>query len=335
MPTEPNPGPTQEEVKPSGKEEYFSISPFLLRPSSQGRFSIFLRQGENLVLYTYRGETFTQKHRERLLEMGVRKVFVRDSERRNFDSYILNHLGEILEDEAIGRSERAQAWYDCTTKVVQSIWEWKLPQSSDQKALKNVEKVVSQSVRFILEPENLNYLARFLRQGFKMYHHSLSTMVYSIAVAGGLVDMDDEALTPMGLGAILHDLGKGGMDGILDKKRKDYEEEDWNAYRSHPARGVAMCSGIPLNQISLNCILFHHEQEDGKGFPTGMSGKDLPLYVKVVSLCNAYDNLTRATAEGPAKNPFQALKSLKAYKERYNEPLLCKLITVLANANLT
>ncbi|MFO7932141.1 MAG: HD domain-containing phosphohydrolase, partial [Desulfosalsimonas sp.] len=86
------------------------------------------------------------------------------------------------------------------------------------------------------------------------------------------------------------------------------DENEWKLIKLHPVHGVRMCTNISVPQTSLNCIVFHHEKFDGTGYPTGMSGSEIPVYVRALTCCDVYDAITSIRPYAPAKTAFEALK---------------------------
>lgn len=307
----------------------------MLRPATRGRFTIFLKQGESLVLYTSQGETFTQSHRQRLLDTGVEYVYVRTQERGDYEGYIRRYLAEILHDANVPIVERAHAWGEVSASLMRGLWEKKLPRPMTDKSLQRLQSVLEHSIVFLQNPVSLKSVVHLLGRGFKIYHHSLGTLVFTMNVVAGLPGLSEKDLVRVGLGALMHDIGKARLpDELLSKRREHFSASDWRLYRSHPALGVGLCAGLQLSQETINCMLLHHEREDERGFPSGLGGEDLPSYVKALILCNAYDNLTRATPDGPALSPFESLKHLQAQSGAFDKIFLRRLIRVLSSAEL-
>jgi HD-GYP domain-containing protein (c-di-GMP phosphodiesterase class II) len=133
----------------------------------------------------------------------------------------------------------------------------------------------------------------------------------------------------------LHDIGKTGLPtGLMDRRPDGWTPEEEAQFKSHPAMGVGLLVGLPLPTETLHCILFHHEQEDGKGFPAGLPSAGIPFFVKALTVCNTYDALTRACVWRPAYPPFEALRKMEARKETFDRAMFKRLIMILADADM-
>ncbi len=317
-----------------GGPKLLAVSPQFIMPTAKSSFNVLLKQNDRLVLYTKGGEAFTPEHRQRLLDMGVRQVFVRAEEKGSFEEYMRENLAAILGDESIPVEERARAWKSTSTTLTRDILETKLAAGAKRR-FEHLKELINATADFIANPDALKRVAALIQKGFKIYDHSLATMVFTYSVLRTYNELDQSVLFNASLGALLHDLGKSALpEALLEKRSEALTADDRIQLHGHPAAGVAMLAAMPLATETIHCVLFHHERADGSGYPSGLTNEYIPLPAKVVILCNAYDNLTRATPDGPALKPFQALTRIKADRERYDIDAIKRLIMVLSNAEI-
>ncbi|MFW5837988.1 MAG: HD-GYP domain-containing protein [Desulfovibrionaceae bacterium] len=315
--------------------KFSPVSPMLLRPWSQGSFAVYLSQGDQYVLYTNKGGAYTEKHRQALAEMDVDMVHVPRDQLKNYEAYLLENLGDILTDESIPLSVRGQAWFEASMATARSVFEEKLPRKLFKVRFSHIRRLVRDSVAFFDSPGALHNVTRLVSKGYKGYHHSMGTMVLNFFVLRGFGEMDQDGLTQASLGALLHDVGKVDLpEELLTKKPESLSRSEEEQFRTHPSRGVGMCIGLPLDIMAQHCILFHHEQENGEGYPAGLAGDAIPLPVKTLSVCNVYDALTRPAPWRPAYSPYEALQKLSRRKSRFHGESLRRLILLLAKAEI-
>jgi HD-GYP domain-containing protein (c-di-GMP phosphodiesterase class II) len=114
---------------------------------------------------------------------------------------------------------------------------------------------------------------------------------YSLAI-GRELGWDEDQLMTLELGALLHDVGKIGVnDGVLRKPAK-LEPDEWEHMQRHPELGAHMLRDVPFLQASLSCVLYHHERYDGRGYPYRLTGEAIPLEARIVSVADTYDAMT-------------------------------------------
>ncbi len=314
----------------------FPVSPFLLVPEAQGEFTVYLQQDDRLVLYASRGEQFTPAHRERLVDMGVKQVFVRSEDKNRYERYVEHHLASILADETIPSEERCQVWHDASLNMVRDMFDFDLPGAELRNRYNRVRLLLKSVMRFISRPEMLKELSKLVAHGQDLHRHGLGVLVYTATLLNAFDGTDSKLIQAACMGALLHDLGKRKLPrDLLDARPDLWTPEEKRLYQTHPSLGVSLASRLPLSQETLTCILFHHEREDGQGYPSGAIGEDIPFYPKVVALCNRFDNLTRGKPWREPRSPFAALREIKADGGFTSSDILRRFILVLSRANMT
>jgi putative two-component system response regulator len=117
-----------------------------------------------------------------------------------------------------------------------------------------------------------------------------------LARAAGL---DSDQVMAVRYGGILHDVGKIGVGQVILRKPGSLTEEEWVKVRAHPAIGAQIVQSMRLAQQVVPIVRGHHERWDGRGYPDGLKGKEIPIGARIVALVDAYD----AMATG---RPYQA-----------------------------
>lgn len=117
----------------------------------------------------------------------------------------------------------------------------------------------------------------------------VSRFANRLATALGMTSAEVARVT---IGGFLHDLGKIGIpDQILNKKER-LTDEEYDVIRTHPDVGWRMLAGHPLAHLAEHAIRSHHEAPDGRGYPQGLSGADIPRDALIVGVCDAFDAMT-------------------------------------------
>jgi putative two-component system response regulator len=121
--------------------------------------------------------------------------------------------------------------------------------------------------------------------------HSERVMRYSLELADavGIDPGDREVLRK---GALLHDVGKISIpDAILNKPGRLTDEET-SAIRAHPLTGAHIVEPLLTMRDAIGLIRWHHERIDGRGYPDGIGGNDIPRLVRILSVCDVFDSLS-------------------------------------------
>jgi putative nucleotidyltransferase with HDIG domain len=96
-----------------------------------------------------------------------------------------------------------------------------------------------------------------------------------------------EALT-IGVAARLHDVGKVAVPDAVLNKREPLTDDEWATLRRHPVVGAEVVRRIPELHAAAPLIRAHHERWDGRGYPDGLSGHEIPLGARVIAVADAF-----------------------------------------------
>jgi len=126
------------------------------------------------------------------------------------------------------------------------------------------------------------------------------------------------------LAAPMHDVGKIGVpDSILLKPGK-LEPEELSIMRKHVLTGSKILSGtdIPMMKMAHDIALYHHERWDGKGYPYGLKGDEIPQCARIVSIVDVYDALSTRRIYKPSYSEEETLRMMQEQKGKHFEPYL-------------
>lgn len=121
-----------------------------------------------------------------------------------------------------------------------------------------------------------------------------------------------ERLETLEYGAYLHDIGKIGIKEEILTKPGDLTKEEYEHIKSHPLIGEKIVQGIEFFKPTLPLIRSHHECYDGKGYPDGLKGEEIPFLARIISLCDAFDAMTSDRSYREAYPVDQVLAEIKA-----------------------
>ena len=125
--------------------------------------------------------------------------------------------------------------------------------------------------------------------------HSQRVTMYSVAI-GKAMDIPRERIELLRQAAVLHDLGKIGIREAVLNKPGRLTEEEFKEITLHPEVAVRILEPIPFFKPLLPAILHHHERFDGKGYPSRIAGKDIPLESRIMAIADTFDAMTSTRA---------------------------------------
>jgi putative nucleotidyltransferase with HDIG domain len=149
--------------------------------------------------------------------------------------------------------------------------------------------------------------------------HSERTEIYAEKIAQKM-GMEKERIRDLKLAGLLHDIGKiGTYDNLLDKD-SDLTDEEQKIVRDHPSQGVKILEGIKQLNKLLPIIKHHHERYDGKGYPDGLKGEEIPLGARILHVADSYDAMTADRPYRKALDPEHAIQELLNHSGEQFDP---------------
>lgn len=144
---------------------------------------------------------------------------------------------------------------------------------------------------------------------------------YSAALARA-IGWNDEQVKLLKLAAPMHDTGKVGIPHSILKSPNKLTEAEWEVMRQHPAIGhqILEKGESPLFKLAAEIALAHHEKWDGSGYPSGLSGKDIPESARIIALADVFDALTMERAYKKSWTIKEAFEHIKLDANKHFDP---------------
>ncbi len=140
--------------------------------------------------------------------------------------------------------------------------------------------------------------------------HSAAVARYSRAIAqrAGFSKQQEELVH---IAALLHDIGKFILPDRILKANVPLTDEDWMLIRRHPQQGARVVSSLDGYGPVADIILAHHERIDGKGYPRGLEGDDIPELARIISVADTYDVMTARDSYRTPTSSYEAIQELR------------------------
>ena len=140
----------------------------------------------------------------------------------------------------------------------------------------------------------LNTLAAFLySETGETKRHCTFVSQLSCEIIKELGHLRAEELKSILISGRLHDIGKITMPKILLKNKKKFTESEMKLMKNHSEAGYRILNNITSSTTIKEGVLHHHERYDGTGYPYGLSGKQIPLFARIIAVADAYDAMTK------------------------------------------
>jgi len=158
--------------------------------------------------------------------------------------------------------------------------------------------------------------------------HSYRGVRYAVEL-GRAAGLSPTEMADLEYGALLHDIGKIGVDDVILKKTGPLTEQEWEIMRQHPAVGYNVLKSLDFLHTALPVVLHHQERYDGHGYPHGLKGEQIPLLARIFSVADSFDAMTSDRPYRRAMRADQALHELRRNAGTQFDPRLAEIFIKL------
>lgn len=289
---------------------------------------LFVDKKDRFLLYVNRN-TIIDFGKIDLLKEHAERLYVRKEDRKIFSCYLESSLRNIVNDSTLNADEKAGIVYDVAKRIMLNVLE-------NPRSGKNIERskeLISSTIDFVINSKDASRsLIKVLSYDYYTYTHSVNVSVLGLAfLKYSRIPLDE--LRSIGIGLMLHDIGKTQIPTEIINKNGRLTEEEFAKVKEHVDFGAKILKETGrLDNISFYAILQHHEKYNGKGYPLGLKGENIHKYGQLACIVDVYDALTTRRSYAEARTPFAALKVMKNEMEgSFNNELLMKFIQFLGS----
>ncbi len=123
------------------------------------------------------------------------------------------------------------------------------------------------------------------------HNHSRNVAAYVTRIASHM-KLPSRELSLLNNAALLHDIGKIGIPEAILNKASSLTDEEYNIIKTHPEVGYNILRPVTAFGSFINAVRYHHERYDGKGYPAGLSGEEIPFHARILAVADCFDAMT-------------------------------------------
>jgi len=320
------------QVKTKAGTRFLPIYLESLRLDTVLDFDLYIKIGQEMVLYRSADLPFTGKTRQMLLTNNVKRLYVSDGDRKHYQHYIEQNLTNILNDQTIPEKRKAGILYETSKSLMKDV----LDNPSFGDNIKRSQNLVADTVGFVLKGQQaFHNLLKISSFDYYTYTHSVNVCTFSIALAQQIGRNDEEYLYELGLGALLHDIGKSRISERILNKRTSLSPVEYELMKKHPKWGVEILAHSDLIEAaSYYPVLQHHERGSRSGYPNGLSLDEMHEFSRIVAITDTFDAMTTARVYQKAVETFPALKNMFHLQGEYDDELLKAFTSLMGPSGL-
>lgn len=307
------------------KEQYHQIDRKLLVPGTEICFSIYASNRYAFTLLMDASEQAPKKLDSVVLQ-AAGDLVIKKQDIPLFTAYINALLKSPPSEAGDAQKIKTIAIRENSKLILRALLD--NPRSGEK--IKESIMLVNNMVDNILANRDAIYDLLSLRtHDYYTYTHSVNVAALSVglAIASGL---DRDRTEKLGIGAMLHDLGKSAIPHEILNKPGRLTDAEFAIMKTHVIESERLLS--PQKEIpeeSFMAILQHHERLTGRGYPFGISGIQVQLFGRITAIADCYDAMTTQRVYKPAFTPFHALSIMVNEKESFDPELLAAFIKML------
>ena len=152
--------------------------------------------------------------------------------------------------------------------------------------------------------------------------HSKLVSCYTALLTKDLGIEDNNFLVNIERGALLHDVGKIGIPELILRKARSLTEREREILQEHPLLGYEMIEEFDFLKKAAHVVLYHHERYDGRGYPFGLIGEEIPLEARIFALADTLDAITSDRPYRKGKSFEEALREIEKGRASQFDPFL-------------
>lgn len=312
---------------------FLAIDPMSINPEYLTNFSIYERYYIKEGKYRFRCLLVDTKSisQERLTQLlhSWETVYIHKKQSEDYIKYIKNNLEFILTHKEIDVKKKTSTLVHLSNDVVQKAFKMNFSSvEGSARAVANIKDLVTQAMGFLSDIKSLDGLVDLVGHDYDTHSHSIKVgwlMAIFINANRDLFPLQSTShfrqfLIQATVSGFLHDIGKIKIPRNVINKPGKFNNLEYVIVQSHTAYSTSLLFETELSMDTLKAILYHHENEDGSGYPCGYRSEQIPMMAKICHIADVFDALTSKRAYKEPKTPYQAL-SIMAGKNPYLDTL--------------
>jgi HD-GYP domain-containing protein (c-di-GMP phosphodiesterase class II) len=283
--------------------------------------ALYLKSGKNFVLYKSHGRDFSKRDSERLMENRVDFLYVSPSDQEVINEFMESNAERMLRDDTIQNKTKGKIIYQTSVNYVGDIFD-----NPDKVGDFERSKRLIENLLLYLSKDNQAFssLESVMSHNYLTFVHSLQVTALSLLLHSEAYLLPRDEMVDVGIGTLLHDFGKIFVDSATLDKSCKLSDIELVELKRHPEEGYNFLKEkTSLNEVSLSIVRYHHERNNGNGFPLGLKGEAIPRSAQVGAICDLYCTLTiDRTCHKTLPSHFALHIMRQEMKGAFNERLL-------------
>lgn len=260
-------------------------------------------------VFRAKGMYLSQTELDNLAASGVKNLYIQRADIPAFTEYVEGLIDEVDVASPMVDEQKVTQLRNNAIGVMGDIFAAPTPENIERGV-----KVVSGFVYTLMkDPKAYQMLLSLSSHDHYTLQHSVGVATNSIILAKKIGINDEASLIEVGIGGLLHDIGKTKVSKEIINKKGPLDEKEWAEMRQHALFGYEILKDNPnVGMRAKLAVLQHHEDPNGGGYPMGLKGPEIDLFAKLVALSDIFNAITTDRSYSKAKPPFEAFVLIKS-----------------------
>ncbi len=250
--------------------------------------------GENLLLQE--GVKLKKRYKQKIQDLGYNNIYIQD---------------ELLQDLEINEIVNDELRREAVSNIKGTFADVENKSTISSKDISTAKQTVDKLIEEIIDNRNLmvNMVDLKMYNDY-VFQHSVNVAILAVIV-GISMGLNQQKIYRLGLGALMHDIGKTAISNKLLDKPDKLTDEEYEEMKTHPNKGYEILKeNEDLPSTSTIVTLQHHERVNGEGYPEGRAGDNIHLLSRIVAVADVYDALVSNRPYREALLPSEAMEYL-------------------------
>lgn len=271
-----------------------------------------------LVLYRGAGRGLADPDYNRLRAHGLETVCVRTGELHGHEAYLEESLGDLLHNSNLAPIAKAEIIHQVGHSIARGL----VNDADSSVDLDRTTRFVNEMVGCVLAEQSVApYLAHMASHHRSTASHMVIVSMLAITLGAKVYGEDRERLRELGLAGMLHDMGKLAIDPAVLAKPATLSPEETVLVQQHAIESVRLLGDdTQATPAVRQTIIQHHERVDGRGYPLGLTGDELDLSSKILTIVDSFHAITGPRSYRAPLTPLAANRVLDSLAGRQFDP---------------
>ncbi|MBM4055260.1 MAG: HD domain-containing protein [Planctomycetes bacterium] len=329
-------GNTLEQLTLNYYDENNKYLPATLRSIKAGAFAgcdLYLQTVVNNeikhLLYCKGFKLLEDERKESFVRKNINRIYVAKNGTEQYLRYMETNMEQFVHDETVELHERAHILYDIASNIIKDTHK----NANINVIIERVRDWTTAISDFVLMNQRKHsYLIKALKYNGKIFNHSANMAILGI-LFGYYLGYSKKELAAIGTGILLHDIGITCLNTntITEENQEKLSKHEKETFKKHAELGFMLLS--KNNSVPKEACLIakqHHEQFDGKGYPEGMSGKEIHPYSRITRILDEYELQMSKDSLYEQNSAFKVLQHMVGKMDgSFDNDLLKKFISFL------